>query len=54
MQEEKTHTNFLGYLAQLMDRFTGDKVIFLIALFLAWHFCEGIRMFGGRVVNKLS
>ena len=34
MQEEKTHTHFLGYLAQLMDRFTGDKVIFLIALFL--------------------
>ena len=34
MQEEKTHTNFLGHLAQLMDRFTGDKVIFLIALFL--------------------
>lgn len=28
--------------------------LFLIALFLAWHFCEGIRMFGGRVVNKLS
>ena len=34
MQEEKTQTNFLGYLARLMDRFTGDKVIFLIALFL--------------------
>ena len=34
MAEEKTKTSFLGYLTQLMDRFSGDKVIFLIALFL--------------------
>lgn len=34
MAEEKTKTGFLGYLTQLMDRFSGDKVIFLIALFL--------------------
>ena len=34
MAEEKTKTTFLGYLTQLMDRFSGDKVIFLIALFL--------------------
>ncbi len=34
MKEEKTKTGFLGYLTQLMDRFSGDKVIFLIALFL--------------------
>ena len=34
MEEEKTKTGFLSYLTQLMDRFSGDKVIFLIALFL--------------------
>ena len=33
MEEEKKES-FLGHLTGLMDRFTGDKVIFLIALFL--------------------
>ena len=28
--------------------------LFMIALFLAWHFSEGIRMFGGRVVKRLN
>ena len=31
---EKKQTGFLGHVVNLMDRFTGDKVIFLIALFL--------------------
>lgn len=34
MAEEKKEGNFLGHLVHLMDRFSGDKVIFLIALFL--------------------
>ena len=34
MSEEKNQTGFLGHLVNMMDRFTGDKVIFLIALFL--------------------
>ena len=34
MSEEKKQPGFLGHLVNLMDRFTGDKVIFLIALFL--------------------
>jgi len=34
MTEEKKNTGFLGHVVNLMDRFTGDKVIFLIALFL--------------------
>ena len=34
MPEEKKNTGFLGHVVNLMDRFTGDKVIFLIALFL--------------------
>ncbi|MCR4569519.1 MAG: hypothetical protein K5661_03865, partial [Bacteroidales bacterium] len=33
MEEEKK-TSFLGHLTGLMDRFAGDKVIFLIAMFL--------------------
>ena len=34
MAEEKAQTNFLGRVVNVMDRFSGDKVIFLIALFL--------------------
>ncbi len=34
MSEEKKNTSFLGHLANILDSFTGDKVIFLIALFL--------------------
>ena len=34
MEEEKAKTSTLGSLWNLMDRFSGDKVIFLIALFL--------------------
>ena len=34
MEEEKTKGSFLGHLTSFMDRFTGDKVILLIALFL--------------------
>ena len=34
MAEEKKNTGFLDHVVNLMDRFTGDKVIFLIALFL--------------------
>ena len=34
MEEQKTKTSFLGYLTGLIDRFSGDKVILLIALFL--------------------
>ena len=34
MEEEKKEIGFMGHLVNLMDRFTGDKVIFLIALFL--------------------
>lgn len=34
MEEEKKKTSTLGFLWDLMDRFSGDKVIFLIALFL--------------------
>ena len=34
MNEEKQNTGFVSHLVNLMDRFTGDKVIFLIALFL--------------------
>ena len=34
MEEQETKTSFLGHLTSLMDRFTGDKVILLIALFL--------------------
>jgi cell division protein FtsW len=34
MTEEKENIGFVGHLVNLMDRFTGDKVIFLIALFL--------------------
>ena len=34
MEEQKTNTSFLGHLTGLMDRFSGDKVILLIALFL--------------------
>ena len=33
-EEEKQNIGFTGHLVNLMDRFTGDKVIFLIALFL--------------------
>ena len=33
-EEEKQSIGFTGHLVNLMDRFTGDKVIFLIALFL--------------------
>lgn len=52
MQEEKTHTNFLGYLAQLMDRFTGDKVIFLIALFLMLISVVSVFSSTPRLVNE--
>ena len=34
MEEEPKKTSTLGFLWNLMDRFSGDKVIFLIALFL--------------------
>ena len=34
MSEEKTKGSFLGHLTSFMDRFSGDKVILLIALFL--------------------
>ena len=34
MPEEKKNTGFIGHIVNLMDRFSGDKVIFLIALFL--------------------
>ncbi len=34
MARDRQQTSFLGHLANSMDRFTGDKVIFLIALFL--------------------
>ena len=34
MTEENKNTGFVGHVVTLMDRFTGDKVIFLIALFL--------------------
>ncbi len=34
MEEQKTKNSTLGFLWNLMDRFSGDKVIFLIALFL--------------------
>ena len=34
MPEEKKNTGFVGHVVNLMDRFSGDKVIFLIALFL--------------------
>lgn len=34
MTEEKTKGSFLGHLTSFMDRFSGDKVILLIALFL--------------------
>ena len=34
MTEEKTSPGFLARLVNVMDRFSGDKVIFLIALFL--------------------
>jgi len=34
MDQEKKNIGFTGHLVNLMDRFTGDKVIFLIALFL--------------------
>ena len=34
MEEQKKQNGFLDHLVNLMDRFTGDKVIFLIALFL--------------------
>ncbi len=34
MSEEKKNPGFVGHLVNLMDRFTGDKVIFLIAVFL--------------------
>ena len=33
-EEGKTQDTFLGHLTSFMDRFTGDKVILLIALFL--------------------
>ena len=33
-EEEKTKGSFLGHLTSFMDRFSGDKVILLIALFL--------------------
>lgn len=34
MKEKTANRSFLGYLTRLMDSFSGDKVIFLIALFL--------------------
>ena len=34
MAEGQKNTGFVGHVVNLMDRFTGDKVIFLIALFL--------------------
>ena len=34
MTEEKTSDSLLGRICNLLDRFSGDKVIFLIALFL--------------------
>ncbi len=34
MKEKTENKSFLGYLTRLMDSFAGDKVIFLIALFL--------------------
>ena len=34
MTEEKTKGSFVGHLTSFMDRFSGDKVILLIALFL--------------------
>ncbi|MBR1509192.1 MAG: FtsW/RodA/SpoVE family cell cycle protein [Bacteroidales bacterium] len=33
-EEKKSSNTFLGHLTSVMDRFSGDKVIFLIALFL--------------------
>ena len=33
-EEEKTRGSFVGHLTSFMDRFSGDKVILLIALFL--------------------
>ena len=34
MEEENKKEGFIGQVVNLMDRFAGDKVIFLIALFL--------------------
>ena len=52
MTEEKTKTGFLGYLTQLMDRFSGDKVIFLIALFLMLISVVSVFSSTPRLVNE--
>ena len=52
MAEEKTQTGFLGYLTQLMDRFSGDKVIFLIALFLMLISVVSVFSSTPRLVNE--
>ncbi len=52
MAEEKTKTGFLGYLTQLMDRFSGDKVIFLIALFLMLISVVSVFSSTPRLVNE--
>ena len=52
MAEQKTKTNFLGYLTQLMDRFSGDKVIFLIALFLMLISVISVFSSTPRLVNE--
>ena len=52
MEEEKTKTGFLGYLTQLMDRFSGDKVIFLIALFLMLISVVSVFSSTPRLVNE--
>jgi len=54
MAEEKTKTGFLGYLTQLMDRFSGDKVIFLIALFLMLISVVSVFSSTPRLVNESS
>lgn len=52
-EEQKTQpTGFLGYLTQLMDRFSGDKVIFLIALFLMLISVISVFSSTPRLVNE--
>ncbi len=51
-EEQKTKTGFLGYLTQLMDRFSGDKVIFLIALFLMLISVISVFSSTPRLVNE--
>ena len=52
MAEEKEQTSFLGYLTRLMDRFSGDKVIFLIALFLMLISVVSVFSSTPRLVNE--